>query len=513
MATAPAASAAPVGVLDYLQSLSRKTLSRLYDEPEGRGRFVVQAVLSALSPTAQQVVLRLNCTGGTFALGGVRVWIKGAAVCQRVVAELQRWGVAAVDDEAQTVTLSAEFGKSLRECLLALDACPWAPVTAEQIRALELETGVPSKEVTPEDLERHTQSQWDAVLHFLVGSVTHRDPPAAVVQFLLQTGLMQADPDHLAAGGSEETAPLVITQKGYDFMLQDSTVQVWHFVTQYLKSLEAHKKGLRVEGLILLICLGFARVGDAYLCSSLNKDGRVMVKDLAHFGLLYTRKIGKHTLFYPTRVALQLVGPRGGSGGRGGGAGSGQYALSTQALESALAHPRPHDSSHLALIVQTNFQVCAYTTSELHVSMLGLFCDVQTIRRLPNVVFLALTRDSVKSAFALGIQAAQILSFLEQHAHPKLRASGSGGGSPVPSNVVDQIWLWDRERTRVKFTEVYRHECLLPGEFVAVKQFASDRRAVAWSDDGRHELFIVYAQADAVLKFARQWRARSAGRH
>ena len=75
-------------------------------------------------------------------------------------------------------------------------------------------------------------------------------------------------------------------------------------------------------------------------------------------------------------------GPSKGSkntGGGSGGGGGGMWSWSSKALESALAHPRPHDSSHLAIIVQTNFQLCTYTTSELHVSMLGLFCDVQTI--------------------------------------------------------------------------------------------------------------------------------------
>jgi transcription initiation factor TFIIH subunit 4 len=495
-------SSAPVGVLDYLQTLSRKSLTKLYDEPEGRGKFVVQAVLSALSPPAQQVVMRLNFTGGAFALSGVNSWLKSSKTCSNVLSELQSWAIATVDETS--IRLSEEFYKSLRERLVSLEPCPWVSLTRAQIQTIEVESGAPSKEVSPEDLERYTQSQWDAVLHFLVGSVSHKDPPTAVIQFLLQTGLMQPDPDHLAAGGTEDSAPLVITQRGYDFMLQDSTAQVFHFVTQYLKSLEAHKKGLRQEGLLLLICLGFARVGDAYFCSSLNKEGRVMVKDLAHFGLLYTRKIGKQTIFYPTRVAMQLV-----TNTKETGSSASQFILSSKALDSALAHPRPHDSSHLAIIVQTNFQLCAYTTSELHVNMLGLFCDVQTIRRLPNIVFMVITRDSVKAAFALGIQAQQILGFLEKHAHPKLRVAG---GSPVPSNVVDQIWLWDRERSRVVFTEVYQHECLLPGEFRAVVQYALDRGAHAWSNEQKQQIFIDYSQADVVRNFARQWRAKTAGR-
>lgn len=143
---------------------------------------------------------------------------------------------------------------------------------------------------------------------------------------------------------------------------------------------------------------------------------------------------------------MQLVGDSSSSfGGKSGG--GGMWSWSSKALQEAIAHPNPQDSSHLAVIVQTNFQLCAYTASELHLNMLSLFCDVDTIRRLPNVVFMSITRDSVKAAFNLGITAQQILRFLEKHAHPQLRQGNGGVGgassdSPLPGNVVDQICLW-----------------------------------------------------------------------
>ena len=78
-----------------------------------------------------------------------------------------------------------------------------------------------------------------------------------------------------------------------------------------------------------------------------------------------------------------------------------------RALNESLTASVP-GSSHLAIIVQTNFQLCAYTTSELHVSMLSLFCDETQFRRLPNIVFFKITRDSIKSAFRLGIGSGQV---------------------------------------------------------------------------------------------------------
>ena len=516
------------GVMDFLQNaLSKSSLLTLYTE-ETRGRFICRAVLQRLSPIAQQVVVRLSSCGGSFPKAGVQVWISGGKPkCHQVLEELHRWAIVVVPsgeaEDKKMVTLTPEFAKGLQETLLTPDASPWKALTPLQIRAMEQEASEAPKDISFEDLERYTQSQWDAVLHFLVGTPNLKvQPSPAVIHFLLQTGLMQPDPEYV--GSNVDDAPLCITERGYDFMLQDNAQQVWHFVVQYLQSLESHKKHktLAREALLLLVCLGFAQLGEAYLATGLNKDSRVMVKDLALFGLLYVRKIGKQTVFYPTRVAMELVGE--GSQGDDGStsraaatAAASMWSLSSKALNQALSNPKPQHSSHLAIIVQTNFQLCAYTTSELHVSMLGLFCDVHTIRRLPNVVFMSITRDSIKAAFYLGIQARQILRFLEKHAHPKVReamlqsgTSLSASDSPVPANVIDQICLWDRERTRVQFADVYSHQCLMAGEYQAVFKYTNDIEAYGWSSEARKLLLIHSSAAERVQHFVRQWRAKTA---
>lgn len=80
----------------------------------------------------------------------------------------------------------------------------------------------------------------------------------------------------------------------------------------------------------------------------------------------------------------------------------------------------------------------AYTDSNLQVALLGLFTEllyryreshesnrVQNItpsvfHRFPNLVVGVLTRDSVRQALRGGITADQIISYLEQHAHPNV---------------------------------------------------------------------------------------------
>mmetsp|Transcript_18536 Transcript_18536/g.42394 ORF Transcript_18536/g.42394 Transcript_18536/m.42394 type:complete len:181 (+) Transcript_18536:1127-1669(+) len=165
----------------------------------------------------------------------------------------------------------------------------------------------------------------------------------------------------------------------------------------------------------------------------------------------------------------------------------------------------PRDS--LAIIVQTNFQLCAYTCSELHVKMIGLFCDVNTLRRLTNVVFYKITRDSVKGAFRLGISASQITRFLRMHAHPRLR---TGKYPPLPFNVEDQIVLWDRERSRVMLEEVVRYQCQTRDEYEAAVQWAEDMGCLSWAGQVKQVIMVRHGSSDSFASFIRRWRGQAA---
>ena len=162
------------------------------------------------------------------------------------------------------------------------------------------------------DLEIYTQRRWDSVLHYLVGSTDYaEEPPKAVTNFLEKTGLMQKDV-------STTDNSLVITSKGYEFMLQDVHVQVWLFILQYLNQLESIKRceEVRHEALLFLICLSYCQVGEAYPCSKLSRDGYKLCTDFSQFGLVKLYNVmGKNgdlknrdnVFFYPTRVAVNLI--------------------------------------------------------------------------------------------------------------------------------------------------------------------------------------------------------------
>ena len=61
-----------------------------------------------------------------------------------------------------------------------------------------------------------------------------------------------------------------------------------------------------------------------------------------------------------------------------------------------------------------------------------------------------ITRAKAKTAFSMGIKAAQIVDFLVTHAHNIVRDK-----TPIiPSNVVDQLVIWEAEQERIIAEEV-----------------------------------------------------------
>ena len=86
------------------------------------------------------------------------------------------------------------------------------------------------------------------------------------------------------------------------------------------------------------------------------------------------------------------------------------------------------------------------------------------------------------------------------------------GQPPIPDNVQDQIWLCDRERLRVVWSEVFVHQCVMHGEFLAVKQYALDIHAHKWSSETKKEVLVDYKHVEKVLNFVRQWRAKTVER-
>lgn len=525
-------------LFSYVETLSRPSILELYSDGV-RGQYMAKTILQKLPELARQFTIRLSVCGGSFPYQQVQSWsssrhkndVKSALERMQALAVIEPVKKVTTQDDfegieidlASIIQLSKPFQNALQLALSSFSPGPYPELSQEELdRCISTEktNPTPNEKVkypttvpSLAELERFTQSRWDSVLHFLVGTDDPgvESPPVAIISFLQETGLMQEDPDFR---GSHE-APLVITSRGYEFMLQDVHVQVWQFILKYIQKLGAsgQNEQFRKEALLFLICLSYCKVGTAYKVSALSKDTKKIMKDFSLFGLLYICQVGGVKLFFPTRVAVNLIvgGLSDVSSSKSKSDSTSVAALSssaasTKVLEMALDEPIP-SKNHIAIICQTNFQVCAYTTSSLHVSMLGLFCDLSSFRRLPNVIFFRITRDSIKGAFKLGIEARQILRFLKMHAHPKLR---TGDQPLIPSNIEDQIILWDRELSRVKMDEVYILQCQNDDEYEAVKFYVLSIKAFGWGSEKERRIMVHYDKASDATSFVRRYRTRMA---
>lgn len=91
------------------------------------------------------------------------------------------------------------------------------------------------------------------------------------------------------------------------------------------------------------------------------------------------------------------------------------------------------------LLVETNFKIYAYTHDPLQLAIISLFCRISG--SFPNMSFGVISSESVSKAFARGISADQLVQFVIAHLH--------SNQPQTPSNVIDQIRIWERERSRI----------------------------------------------------------------
>lgn len=142
--------------------------------------------------------------------------------------------------------------------------------------------------------------------------------------------------------------------------------------------------------------------------------------ELSKIGLIYIRDI-LSTRFYPTRSAINMLFKSTPTGDLK----STQESYQTDSdingsINNQCNIPvsmNKNDSADiLQIIVETNLQVIAYVTSDLHLAMLKLFVDLSI--RMPNMAIGKITRERSREAFRMGIRAHQIIEFLRSHAHP-----------------------------------------------------------------------------------------------
>lgn len=263
-----------------------------------------------------------------------------------------------------------------------------------------------------ESLERYPLNRWEQILHFMVGL---RDNNFEGVSSDTRQALVHSK---LIVFEQNEPMPC-ITSDGFQFLLMDTKSQIWLFVLKLLELIDSKSSNL-IECLTFLLQLNFSTYGRDYSTVGFSDTVLNFLQTLREIGLIYQRS-RKDGRFYPTRLVIDLA--------------------------SGLRDVKIDVHRKGFIVVESNYRLYAYTSSRLQIALIALFCEIDY--RFPNIAIGHITRDSIRQALKSGMSAQQIINYLIMHAHPTVKDSEH----PIPPTVIDQIYLWEREREKFVFTQ------------------------------------------------------------
>ena len=264
----------------------------------------------------------------------------------------------------------------------------------------------PTTEPFQERLLRHAVASWDVFLKQLLEPGSASGTPAA----LLADSLRFRD----GAG---------LTAAGFQFVLDERQQQLWRLVIAFLKASDDSPLG----PLKVVLAMGELNVGECIkLGSAPTAPEKRFLRLLTELGVLYMEVAsGQDRRFRITPGALALF-RRDAS------------QMLSRSTGTASSQEVTGDAEAQGIMVESNFKVYCYTSSDLHKKLLEHFCEIDERRCQRNLVVGQLTAASVMKALSHGIRAAHMLRYLEAAAHPQQRA-GEGEGASVPSNVCGQL--------------------------------------------------------------------------
>ncbi|XP_042202535.1 general transcription factor IIH subunit 4 [Callorhinchus milii] len=422
---------------EFMRDLRPGVLDKLYNHPA-----TCLAVFRELPVLARNYVLRLLFVEQPIPEAAVSFWVKKEnhselTHCVNTLTSLRLWLPQQLPGGLQGLLLNPIFRHNLRIALLG-GGKVWADDTSQ------LGPDKHARDIV--SLDKYSLERWEVILHFMVGSAN-----AAVSQdlsqLLIQAGLMKSEP-----GDSP-----CITSAGFQFLLLDTSSQLWYFMLQYLQTAEARGMDL-VEILSFVFQLSFSTLGKDYTVEGMNDSLLTFLQHLREFGLVFQRK-RKSRRFYPTRLAINLAS-----------------GVSASARDV-------HQTGYI--IVETNYRIYAYTDSELQIALVALFADM--LYRFPNVIVAQLTREGVQQAIANGITADQIIHFLRTRAHAVMLKQ-----TPIlPTTITDQIKLWELERDRLRFSEgVLYNQFLSQMDYEVVRDFANDLAVLVWENPAKRLMVV-----------------------
>ncbi|PUU82205.1 transcription factor Tfb2-domain-containing protein [Tuber borchii] len=425
----------------YLESLPPVTFRRLYQQPA-----TALAIFRRMLPNlAKTIVTTLLYNETPVALGDLEALVRPESYREREDAFSKLRRLHIITENNLDVSLDPVFKKNFRGDHHSFGV----PCNTED-----------KKKITVQFLDNYATRQFEAILHYMVGTHNEVKPSEGVITLLTKGGLMER-----YGAGSQAT----ITKNGFSFLLQDGNPQVWALLIQYLEM--AEELGMeQTDVLHFLLMLGSLELGQAYSVNTLTETQKLMLADLRDYGIVYQRKSSSDR-FYPTRLATTLTSESGG--------------LRSASASMSSAMVKDAEEGKGFIILETNYRVYAYTNSPLQIAVLNLFVKLST--RYPNLVSGRISRRSIQEAIKMGITADQVIDYLSSHAHPQMRKSLV----TLPPTVVDQIRLWQIEGERMKTTTGFLFKDFhSTQEFEEVAKYAEELGVLKWKKSARRCMFV-----------------------
>eukprot|EP00250_Pteridium_aquilinum_P011836 c20340_g1_i1 orf=78-1457(+) len=424
-----------------------------------------QAVFRSLPPLAKMYVLRLLYIDTVVTSKIMDEWILPDYQTKHRVAidkleQLRVLLLASEGKKEQNYKLNPKFQKQLRQALTSGGGPPRDPLSNS------IAVRLPSSA----ELDSYAMKQWEGVLLQLVGAAfPDSSHDISRDRFVIET-FQRANLLDSAMGSTK------LTEAGFQFLLMDTSYQLWQMVREYISA--AEDRGINnVELIRFLLELGFHVVGQPYNRDTLTNTEQTVLEEIKVLGLVQLQQGMKHRWFIPTKLATNLA---------------------TSLSEVSSRHPVEG-----FLIIETNFRLYAYTSSKLQIQILRLFARIEYL--LPNLAVGSLNKESIQTAFASGITADQIITFLQQNAHPHVAQKAPS----VPETVCDQIRLWETDSNRVTYVPACFYDDFPSNEiFESVCMFARDRNGLVWQDSSKRRLIVQADLHEDIRAYIRQQSAQ-----
>ncbi|MCL7026080.1 hypothetical protein MKW94_021520 [Papaver nudicaule] len=438
--------------MDMVAALPTLKLDKLYENT-----FICEAVLRSLPPLAKKYALQLLYIEEPVTAKSMEEWVLPDGFSKHRVAidRLIQLRVFIENPDGFSRKKETSYKLNPRFQVNLQNYTAHGGVLPRESMSSSITVRLP----TAEELDSYALEQWESFLLQLISSGQIEKTTTS-----FSPSMMRIFQQGLVSQRDREGPRL--TESGFQFLLMDTNAQLWYIIREYI--INSEDRGVDSADLIsFLLELSFHATGQAYNTSTLDEVQRSAVKDLADLGLIKLQQGRKESWFIPTKLATNL----------------------SVSLSDSSSRKEGY------VVVETNFRLYAYSTSKLHCEILRLFARIEY--QLPNLIVGAITKESLYTAFENGISSEQIISFLQQNAHPRVcdRAAPS-----VPENVTEQIRLWESDLNRVEVTPAnFYDEFPSKDVFEGACDYARDNGGLLWEDSKRMRL-VVKAEIHTLMR-------------